>query len=771
MMIGYIVMCCVMLLCMNVLQMRAWETKKTMVKATGYLTAAINVTVLSSMMAAFFPVKEAALFMQCVQYASMEWLLIFLLRFMEEYTSKMFAKKWTKVIFYILTVVNNISLLLNCVFHHVVTNQYVDIGNGVMCFAYRNLAPWYQLHFYYCCIIILCNLVVLANTAVRVTSLYRRKYVVPLVVLVLTVVSERVCNIMEYALDYSLLVYIVLVMFLTYYSIFYAPKGLITETLAYVVQDSRSGVVCFDINGKCIYANEVAMNIYGNPSELSAMEAIFQKEAGNAEFADMEERTWNTVFPIDEHKLYYQISFTKLYDKKHNYIGCFFLMYDKTEDVERYMEERYRATHDSLTHLFNREHFSERVMGLLTAYPDRKYYMGCMNIKDFKLINDLFGFDKGNEILIHLAKQMQAALPEETVCGRMESDHFAFFTPRDSFSEDMITSCVNQVIGLMKDCEYQIYIHAGIYAIQPEDNDVSVMCDRANMAIATIKNSYDCIIAHYDTKHMERMMREKYLVGEFDLALEEEQFLMFLQPQVDRNGTVLGGEALVRWRHPEKGMIPPGEFIEVFEKTGLIHRLDEYIWNLAAKKLSEWKKRGQEHLHISVNISVKDFYYLDVYKIFTELVQKYDISPEKLKLEITETALMLEQDKMLVLLEKLQRYGFCVEIDDFGSGYSSLNMLKDIHADVLKIDMGFLRETQNDERAKIILGMVVDLAKQLHMTVVTEGVENKEQVEYLREVGCDMFQGYYFDRPIDVSDFEAKYINYLSEIQNSIEIE
>lgn len=233
---------------------------------------------------------------------------------------------------------------------------------------------------------------------------------------------------------------------------------------------------------------------------------------------------------------------------------------------------------------------------------------------------------------------------------------------------------------------------------------------------------------------------------------------MFLQPQVATDGTVLGAEALVRWIHPERGMVPPGEFIEVFENAGLIHHLDQYIWELAAQKLQKWKRNGYDNLHISVNISTKDFYYLDIYKVFTDLVEKYDISPEKLKLEITETALMMELDKQLELIGKLQNYGFHVEIDDFGSGYSSLNMLKDIQADVLKIDMGFLRETENHERTRIILGMVVDLAKKLKMTVITEGVESKEQVDYLTEVGCDMFQGYYFDRPIAVSDFEARYV-------------
>ncbi|MGN0435273.1 MAG: EAL domain-containing protein, partial [Wujia sp.] len=264
--------------------------------------------------------------------------------------------------------------------------------------------------------------------------------------------------------------------------------------------------------------------------------------------------------------------------------------------------------------------------------------------------------------------------------------------------------------------------------------------------------------SYYDENLMNKVIHDKFLINEFESALNENQFVMYLQPQVNTGGHVLGAEALVRWMHPEKGMISPGDFIPLFEESGLIYKLDMCIWEQAAAKLNEWKKNGREDLYISVNISTKDFYYLDLYKIFTGLVQRYDISAGNLKLEITETALMQDMDKQLELLTRLQDYGFHVEIDDFGSGYSSLNMLKNIRADVLKIDMGFLREIKDHDRTKVILGMVVDLAKRLKMTVITEGVENREQVDYLTQVGCDMFQGFYFAKPIAVEVFETKYV-------------
>ena len=211
---------------------------------------------------------------------------------------------------------------------------------------------------------------------------------------------------------------------------------------------------------------------------------------------------------------------------------------------------------------------------------------------------------------------------------------------------------------------------------------------------------------------------------------------MFLQPQVDCKGMAYGAEALVRWQHPERGLLSPAVFIDVLEKAGLIYKLDRYMWEKAAEKLGEWKREGHDRYHISVNISTKDFYLIDVYETFTGLVDKYNINPDKLKLEITETALMADFKKNMEIIRRLQNYGFKIEIDDFGSGYSSLNMLKDISADE----------------------SIVSLAGKLGMEVITEGVEKESQVNMLKDMGCNMFQGYFFSKPVQIKEFEDRYL-------------
>ena len=329
--------------------------------------------------------------------------------------------------------------------------------------------------------------------------------------------------------------------------------------------------------------------------------------------------------------------------------------------------------------------------------------------------------------------------------------------PKKSFSVDMILSIIHRMQDYFKDSSFHLHIFTGVYDINDLEEPVSIMCDKANLASETIKNEYKSNIAYYTERLFESSIEERRIIGEFERAISNNEFEMYLQPQVDSSGNLYGAEALVRWQHPARGLLSPAIFIDVLEKTGFIYKLDRYMWDKAAKKLGEWKKEGKDQYHISVNISTKDFYLVDVYETFVGLVDKYDIDPVNLNIEITETTLMSDFDKNMGIIRLLQNYGFNIEIDDFGSGYSSLNMLKDISADVLKIDMGFLRASENEAKGLDILESIITLAGKLGMKVITEGVETKKQLYMLVEMGCDMYQGYYFSKPIPVDEFEKKY--------------
>ena len=383
--------------------------------------------------------------------------------------------------------------------------------------------------------------------------------------------------------------------------------------------------------------------------------------------------------------------------------------------------------------------------------------MVCTNIKNFKLINDLFGEEMGDRVLVDQASMLKFANYEDCIHGRIGPDRFAMLVAKENFNQELAEKNTGRLQYLINDANYKIQVCIGVYKIEDPTESPQVMYDKANMAIEAPQEGYHKTVVYYDAKMLERLMQEKTVVGEFDRAIREKQFVMYLQPLVGADGRLIGAEALARWHHPSQGLIMPVNFISIIEKAGLIIRLDEYIWELAAEKLSQWKAQGMEDLSISVNVSAKDFYYTDLSRVFIGLAEKYDISPGNLNIEITETVLVTDLMVHLQTLEKLRDYGFRIEIDDFGSGYSSLNMLKDVKADILKIDMLFLRETENRDRSRVILNSIVTMAKNLDMLVLVEGVETAEQLETLRRMGCDIFQGFYFSKPVPVEEFEEKY--------------
>lgn len=331
---------------------------------------------------------------------------------------------------------------------------------------------------------------------------------------------------------------------------------------------------------------------------------------------------------------------------------------------------------DSMTGLLNKEQFYQDVYELLHQNPDEKYCLVCSNIKDFKFVNELFGMEKGDTVLLRQAELMCEYTPKGTLLARMQNDRFAMCIPRKDLREDVVHKAIFKLQEETQNSAFRMHIFVGVYDITNIEEPISIMCDKANLASTTIENDYHSDIAFYSKNLFDQSIEERRIIGEFEGALNRKEFVMFLQPQVNAKGELYGAEALVRWQHAQRGLLSPAMFIDVLEKAGLIYKLDRYIWESAAQKLKEWKDKGAEQYHISVNISTKDFYFVDIYEIFTGLIEKYDIRPDRLNLEITETALMSDFDKNMEILKQLREYGFKIEIDDFGSGYSSLNMLK-----------------------------------------------------------------------------------------------
>ena len=559
--------------------------------------------------------------------------------------------------------------------------------------------------------------------------------------------------------DLTMIIYGAIAIIIYYLTYRYVPNELIENMLSLVVRDMNNGIICYDRKGRCIYYNDLMEAIYRHGGNMSVYESKYSQWIEKLGDDRRDSMTFQTTdIEINGEKHYFEIAYKRIYDESNRVICDYFVYNDRTQMYESWEQEKYKASHDSLTGLLNRDQFYEDVHDMVNKYHDTTFYLICSNIKDFKFINEIFGMEKGNQVLIKQAKLMASNPSERTICARLMNDRFALCLPREEFDEKRVADSVKELQCEFTGNSFHMHMYMGVYEIRDRDEAVSIMVDKANIAADTIKNNYDCCVAYYDEHLLEISIEQRRLLGEFEPALQNDEFVMYLQPQVNSDGAAKGAEALVRWVHPSRGILTPYAFIDILENAGLIYKLDLYIWEKAAQKLAEWKEKGYGSYHISVNISTKDFYILDIYETFTGLINKYGIAASNLHLEITETTLMTDFEKNMNIIHKLQDVGFRVEIDDFGSGYSSLNMLKDISADVLKIDMGFLRKSENEVKGQDILESIITLAGKIGMDVITEGVETKKQLDMLTMMGCHEFQGYYFSKPVPVSEFEEKYL-------------
>ncbi len=706
------------------------------------------------------PRMHTGLLMLGLYYASFYWLVILMFNYAALLTEYKLPVKCAAGIAVVAGTVDTIAMILNTAgeFMFSLEPSFNEAG-GFYCWLVRYKTPAY-FHDIICYTVMLFTLMLLAGKAAKSPRMYRRKYISIFMAYCAIVLLKILMYVFDWALDYSLLLYTFLGITVCYFTVYSIPKELVQNVLYSVSENTSSSIICFDNRNRCIYANDGACRLIGaSKDELPAFEEHFSGYIEEFIKKGLDYEFMRKEYDIDSQILNVFVEFQTMRDKKNKYLGCFFKMEDRTEEVKRFRMEKYRATHDNLTGLLNRVAFIEEASKVLENNPDREFYVAASNIKEFKLVNDLFGTKIGDMILCREAEVLKG-LSENTgvVAGRMSGDRFALLIPDEFYDEEMAVKSIEEIERIMKVYDYKLRICLGVYKVEDKKENVQTMYDKACMVIDKTKDDYLKVLSYYDTSIMQRALHEKNVISEFDKAIEEEQFKMYLQAHVDNDGKVIGAEALVRWEHPEHGLIFPGDFIEILERTGHIYSLDAYIWEQAAKKLSEWKQKGITDKHISVNISAKDFYYMDIYKTFTNLIRKYDINPSNLKLEITETVLMHDLEMHLEMLGRLRKFGFQIGVDDFGSGYSSLNMLKDIKADVLKIDMVFLRETENHVRSRIILNSIIDMSKELGMKVLTEGVEKEEQIEALKEMGCDFFQGYYFSKPICVEEFENKYL-------------
>ncbi|NLK38052.1 MAG: EAL domain-containing protein [Epulopiscium sp.] len=417
-----------------------------------------------------------------------------------------------------------------------------------------------------------------------------------------------------------------------------------------------------------------------------------------------------------------------------------------------------KAELDGLTGIANQETFYFRAKQKMDQYPNKKYAVIIMDIDKFKVINDLYSMNGGNRALVQIANAILNCIGEDAICARIYADVFYILTDYQEDSD--IIQLVNDITKKISGLEYGPMLRPcfGISRGEECENSITLLCELAAFAHKYGKGKSLTTWTFYNAAIREDIIEEKQLESEMEFALRSGQFKVFLQPQyVIGTREVVGAEALVRWEHPEKGMVYPSKFIPLFEKNEFILKLDEYVWERVCMLLKRWERLGMKQIPIAVNMSRLHLRSPDLKEKLNYILEKYQIPKSGLELELTENLLFEDLDNAIRILAGLRDEGFTLNMDDFGSGYSSLNMLRNIPIDVLKIDRNFFDEKILTPRGKIIVKYVVSMAKELNMRIVAEGVETAAQESFLKEIGCDVAQGYYFSRPISIEEFEKKF--------------
>ena len=430
------------------------------------------------------------------------------------------------------------------------------------------------------------------------------------------------------------------------------------------------------------------------------------------------------------------------------------------------MEENKRThkDYDDLTGLYTQKAFYRRLAERFASDIQATYYLIYMDIERFKLLNDLYGMEEGDKLLCWFGSQLdrEAELRGGLAC-RFRADNFALCAP---YEEEELRYVLWMLHNEARNypLDFEVVLNMGIYPVYDPSVSLSLMCDRAAMAAHSIKGNALAYFAYYDENMRDDLIKEQEMVRDMRIALEQHQFEVYAQPKFNHaNGKLIGLEALVRWEHPDKGIISPGYFIPVFEHNNFIQEVDRYVWESVCRRIHDWTAMGNRPVPISVNVSRINLYNPYLCELLDGLCDTYQVDKSLLQLEITESAFIEDTELIVDAVKRLRGAGFEVHLDDFGSGFSSFHILKELDVDLIKVDMKFLMGNYREGKGKVILESIVKMAGGLEIPVLAEGVENREQADFLLRIGCPYVQGFYYSPPVPRAEIEKQLDRYLRE--------
>ncbi len=729
----------------------AYRSPRSIGKSVTMLCTALIPPLLGNLIIVGASVEARSVIGYYTYFLGMDLVMLALVHFTNAYCQGIGDGKQKPTLIYAILGLDAVQMLLNPVFHHAFCVEPVMVDEKL----YFRLVPLIgqTIHRVVDYSIFFAVILIFLIRSVRSAKLYRERYTVLLMTMLAVGLWQTFYILSRKPIDRSMIGYGFFGVIVFYFSIYYRPLRLLDRMLSGIAAEIPEAMFVFDPTCRCIWANAPGQRLTG--TDEKHLEQVTERLTQMFGESKRNESDWteSRVIGSGESAQYYALEHHSVNDDKNILAGSFLFVRDTTEEQRRIKNEIYSSTHDSLTDLYTKQYLYTCIRSMLTANPSIEYLAIFADVKNFKIVNDVFSSEFGDLALQQIADWIRDDMDEKCVYGRLGGDTFGVFIPKPLFDADSIAAELMNFTVTDGVFTHHLLIHLGVYEVKDPTIDVSVMFDRAHMALTTIKDDYKTHIAYYDSNLREKILWGQKITTMLDDALREMQIRPYLQPITDATGKVVGAEALARWIHPEHGFLSPGVFIPVFEKNGMIVEVDRHMWRCACKILADWKG-VHDDLFISVNISPKDFYFFDVVAEIKALVQEYQIDPIKLRIEITETVMMNDAEDRMAILDEFRRSGFIVEMDDFGSGYSSLNLLKDMPVDVLKVDMKFLSGSEGGSKSNTILRSIMQLAEDLGIASLTEGVETEQQFRDLSAMGCRLFQGYYFAKPMPLEEFE-----------------
>jgi len=688
-----------------------------------------------------------------------EWLTFFFFNFVAQYS---LSRKKIEKPFKVLLIVTIIDSLL--VFTNIFFGYLFDITLERNLLDYQRyhwivtFKPSATLHFVLSYSYIGVSLGLLLRSSFKTSSFYKMRYIGIFIAYLVVVLVHVVCLAVKLDIDFSILLYGMMGAFVSYYITYTAPNQLLYQILQCYNQSADEAMLYFDEKGRLILANDEAKKIFIRDNSFSVDEA--EEYCSNAVLRYVKIRYEKTIFKdsmiINGEVCDFEGEYQEFFDKR-NLLGSFLRLENKTIENIRYKKQQYLANNDPLTGIFNRDYFLTQVDAILKKDPYTPRLMICSNIVDFKLVNEILGTDFGDIVLKKTAELIRRLSRADDLYCRICDDKFAVLMRKSLFDPKVFTDSFKVVQRLTESELFQIKIQVGIYEIQGDRESAQVIYDKAFLALDKQVDSTNQLFHYYDASFMEHLMEERNMVSVFEEELANGNFHLYFSPIKNASEELIAIEADSKWNNPEKGLLDSKDYVKVFEKYGVIYKLDKYIWNEAIKFLVQWNKEKQSDLRLLLQISVRDFYYLDLYKTLVELVTENDCNPENITLEFQEESISLDFREINDLFKKMQDYGFRILFNNFGAGQSSLNLLKETHLDGVKIASHLIDENEDSKKTTKIFEFIISLSNMLGLNPCINGVDTQQQFKFLKKLKLQGFQGLYCGEELTPEQFSSFY--------------